>query len=170
MHLFAVSSVVYPVSLEQTLSNLSPGQLLDFTTHTHTTANQYLIKIVGSKGFKTHWGKVEVTLVSNDGRNESFWLSSMSQQSNIQEQQSYPSVSTSLSPNVGQVGLSAGIGSSQKESSYQLSMQSLIVAHPSLINLTHVLLKYSKYKGWIYSGDESWSIDKVFLTDSDGQV
>ena len=105
-----------------------------------------MIKIVGTKGFKSHWGKVEVTLVTPEGKNESFWLSSMSQQSVSHE-------------------LSGG----QKELS-QHSMQSLIVAHPGLINFTQVLLRYTKYKGWIYSGDESWSIDKVFITDSDGQV
>lgn len=92
------------------------------------------------------------------------------EQSNIQDQQSYPGASASFNSNSGQNGASSGLGSSQKELSLQLSMQSLIVAHTALVNLTQVLLKYSKYKGWIYSGDESWSIDKVFLTDSDGQV
>lgn len=110
------------------------------------TANQFIIKILGTKGYKTHWGKVEVTLVTLDGRNESFLLSSMSQQSGGHD-----------------------LGSGQKELT-QHSMQSLIVAHPTLVNFTQVLLRYTKYKGWIYSGDESWSIDKVFIMDSDGQV
>jgi len=111
-------------------------------------ANQFIIKIIGTKGFKTHWGKVEVTLVTLDGRNESFLLSSMSsQQTNGHELN----------------------GSGQRELS-QHSMQSLIVAHPTLVNFTQILLRYTKYKGWIYSGDESWSIDKVLITDSDGQV
>lgn len=89
---------------------------------------------------------MEVTLITIDGKNESFWLSSMSQQSSNHD-----------------------LGGSQKELS-QHSMQSLIVAHPTLVNFTQILLRYTKYKGWIYSGDESWSIDKVFITDSDGQV
>lgn len=111
--------------------------------HNTQIANQFIIKIVGTKGYKTHWGKVEVTLITLDGKNESFWLSSINQQSNGHD-----------------------LSSGQKEH----SMQSLIVAHPTLVNFTQVLLRYTKYKGWIYSGDESWSIDKVFITDSEGQV
>lgn len=134
-------------------------------------ANQYMIRIVGSKGYKSHWGKVEVTLVTFDGRNESFWLSSMSQQSNTHELGGGSSGASNSATSGASSGGATGNGAaSQKEFSHQLSMQSLIVAHPTLINFTQVLLKYSKYKGWIYSGDESWSIDKVYITDSEGQV
>lgn len=131
------------------LANYSKGRgKMYLTTHEDAPfcANQFIIKIVGTKGYKTHWGKVEVTLVTLDGKNESFWLSSINQQSNAHE-----------------------LGANQKDAS-QHSMQSLIVAHPTLVNFTQVHLRYTKYKGWIYSGDESWSIDKVFITDSDGQV
>lgn len=131
------------------LANYSKGRgKMYLTTHEEAPfcANQFIIKIVGTKGYKTHWGKVEVTLVTLDGKNESFWLSSMNQQSS---------------------GLD--LSGNQKEST-QHSMQSLFVAQPTLVNFTHLLLRYTKYKGWIYSGDESWSIDKVFITDSDGQV
>ena len=58
----------------------------------------------------------------------------------------------------------------QTQLNQQQSMQSLIVAHLSLSNLTHVLLRYTRYKGWLYSGDESWPIDKVLLVDSDGRA
>lgn len=108
-----------------------------------------MIKIVGSKGYKTHLGKVEVTLVTADGKNESFLLSSINDR---------------------QTSNSYDLNSSGQKEPSQHSMQSLIVAYPSLVNYTHVLLRYTKYKGWIYSGDESWPIDKVYITDSDGQV
>lgn len=107
-----------------------------------------MIKIIGSKGYKTHWGKVEVTLIAADGKNESFWLSSLNQQTNNHE----------------------SINGNLKGENSQHSMQSLIVAHPTLVNFTQIYLRYTKYKGWIYTGGESWSIDKVFITDSDGQV
>lgn len=107
-----------------------------------------MIKIIGTKGFKTHWGKVEVTLVGQDGRNESFWLSATtSQQSSTNHE----------------------LPSGQRDL-IQHSMQSLIVSHLALANLTHILLRYTKYRGWIYSGGESWSIDKVYVADSDGRV
>jgi hypothetical protein len=44
------------------------------------------------------------------------------------------------------------------------------VAHPIIRNVTNVILTYTKYKGWIYSGKESWNIDKIELIDSDGQM
>lgn len=108
-----------------------------------------MIKIIGTKGYRSHWGKVEVTLLTLDGKNETFLLSSMSSQP----------ISQSFE----------GAISGSKEM-LQHSMQSLIVAHPNLSNLTRVLLRYNRYKGWIYSGDENWPIDKVFITDSEGQV
>lgn len=44
------------------------------------------------------------------------------------------------------------------------------MAHPILSNVTNVILSYTKYKGWIYSGKDSWAIDKIELTNSDGDV
>jgi hypothetical protein len=44
------------------------------------------------------------------------------------------------------------------------------VAHPIIRNVTNVILTYTKYKGWIYSGKETWNIDKIQLIDSDGQM
>ncbi|RWS06517.1 Pancreatic lipase-related protein 1-like protein [Dinothrombium tinctorium] len=54
-----------------------------------------------------------------------------------------------------------------KESSI---IQGLVVAHPILRNITHVVMKYSKYRGWIYSGKDFWAIDKIALTNSDGET
>lgn len=47
------------------------------------------------------------------------------------------------------------------EISDQVYVQGLLVAHPRLINITYANMTYYKYKGWIYSGLESWTIDKV---------
>ncbi len=44
------------------------------------------------------------------------------------------------------------------------------MAHPIIRNVTNVILTYTKYKGWIYSGKETWNIDKIQLIDSDGQM
>lgn len=133
------------------LANYSKGRgKMYLTTHEDAPfcANQLLIRVVGTRGYRTNWGKVEVTLLTIDGKNESFWLSSsMNQPSSNYD----------------------GMGSIQRENS-QVNLQSLIVTHPTLVNFTQIQLKYNRYKGWIYSGDVSWSIDKILLMDSDGQM
>ena len=47
-------------------------------------------------------------------------------------------------------------------------IQALVVAHPIIRNITHVSLRYTKYRGWIYSGKDIWAIDKILLQNSDG--
>lgn len=49
-------------------------------------------------------------------------------------------------------------------------MQSLIVAHSELKNVTEVVLSYTKYKGWIYNGKSEWSIDRIEIQDSSGMM
>jgi len=49
-------------------------------------------------------------------------------------------------------------------------LQGLLVAHPRVRNVTRVSLRYGKYKGWIYSGKETWSVDKIELTTCTGQI
>lgn len=49
-------------------------------------------------------------------------------------------------------------------------IQGLVVAHPVIRNVTHAVLTYTRYKGWIYSGKETWGIDKIEVTDSKGEV
>jgi len=48
-------------------------------------------------------------------------------------------------------------------------IQGLMVAHPLVRNITNTIIKYTKYRGWIYSGREFWAIDKIALTDSEGE-
>ncbi|RWS29716.1 Pancreatic lipase-related protein 1-like protein [Leptotrombidium deliense] len=48
-------------------------------------------------------------------------------------------------------------------------IQGLVVAHPKLRNITHVIMRYSKYRGWIYSGKDYWTIQKIALTNGDGE-
>lgn len=103
-------------------------------------ANQFVIKLIGTSGYSTYWGKVEVVLLTNDGRNETYLLSATNQ-----------------------------VGDDNNDD-YVGHVQSLIVAQATLNNFTQVLLRYTKYKGWIYSGQENWSIDKLYITDSEGQV
>lgn len=45
-------------------------------------------------------------------------------------------------------------------------IQSLIVAHPKLTNITEVILTYNKYKGWLHIGKNQWNIDRIELLDS----
>ena len=45
-------------------------------------------------------------------------------------------------------------------------IQSLIVAHPKLTNVSEVTLTYTKYRGWIYYGLNEWHIDRIKLLDS----
>ncbi|XP_075676898.1 uncharacterized protein LOC113799451 isoform X2 [Dermatophagoides pteronyssinus] len=45
-------------------------------------------------------------------------------------------------------------------------IQSLIVAHPKLTNVSEVTLTYTKYRGWIYYGLNEWHIDRIELLDS----
>lgn len=49
-------------------------------------------------------------------------------------------------------------------------IQGLVVAHPAVRNVTHAIVKYTKYRGWIYSGKDTWSFDKISLTDSNGET
>ena len=49
-------------------------------------------------------------------------------------------------------------------------LQGLVVAHPIVRNITHVLLRYTKYRGWIYSGKDFWAVDKIILQNSDGEM
>lgn len=133
-----------------------------------------MFKIIGTKGYKPHWGKVEVTLLGADGKNESFWLSSIQNVggtggSNLSSASSSGPAAAAHELVAGNSAAAAAASLSRAEL-VQQSMQTLIVAHPSLSQFVQVLLRYTKYKGWIYSGDESWPIDKVFITDSDGQV
>ncbi|XP_015786678.1 pancreatic triacylglycerol lipase [Tetranychus urticae] len=49
-------------------------------------------------------------------------------------------------------------------------IQGLVVAHPLVRNITSAIVKYTKYRGWIYSGKDFWGIDKIVLTNSDGEM
>lgn len=49
-------------------------------------------------------------------------------------------------------------------------IQGLVVAHPLVRNITSAIVKYTKYRGWIYSGKDFWGIDKIALTNSDGEM
>lgn len=49
-------------------------------------------------------------------------------------------------------------------------IQGLVVAHPVIRNVSTAVMTYTKYKGWIYSGKDQWGIDKIELTNSDGDV
>lgn len=49
-------------------------------------------------------------------------------------------------------------------------IQGLVVAHPLVRNITSAIVKYTKYRGWIYSGKDFWGIDKILLTNSDGEM
>lgn len=44
------------------------------------------------------------------------------------------------------------------------------MAHPELINITHLVITYTRYKGWIYNGKNEWNIDRIELVDGSGQV
>lgn len=48
-------------------------------------------------------------------------------------------------------------------------IQGLIVAHPKIRNLTQLVMKYTKYRGWIYNGLDKWMFDKILIYDSFGQ-
>ena len=48
-------------------------------------------------------------------------------------------------------------------------IQGLVVAHPLVRNITNTIIKYTKYRGWIYSGREYWAIDKIALTENGGE-
>lgn len=41
-------------------------------------------------------------------------------------------------------------------------------AHPALSDPSKVVLKYTAYKGWIYSGISRWSLDRLILTNAFG--
>ena len=47
-------------------------------------------------------------------------------------------------------------------------IQSLVVAHPKMTNITEVIMTYTKYSGWIYSGKDEWYIDRIEVLDSRG--
>ncbi|XP_055945860.1 pancreatic triacylglycerol lipase-like isoform X1 [Argiope bruennichi] len=49
-------------------------------------------------------------------------------------------------------------------------IQGLIVADPSVRNVTAVIVKYTKYRGWIYTGLDRWDIDKIQIHNSNGHV
>ena len=46
----------------------------------------------------------------------------------------------------------------------------ILVPHPALSEVTAVQLKYTAYKGWIYSGFSRWAIDYIHLMDSYGNT
>jgi len=47
-------------------------------------------------------------------------------------------------------------------------LQKLVVAHPAVTDPVKVVLKYTAYKGWIYSGISRWSLDRLIITNSFG--
>ncbi|KAG8195855.1 hypothetical protein JTE90_008547 [Oedothorax gibbosus] len=96
-------------------------------------ANQYRIAISSTRGQGTTWGKLEISFIGEDSGNETFVLTSESQ-----------------------------------EISDQQSIQGLIVADPSVRNVSAVVLKYTKYRGWIYTGLDRWDIDSVQIHSSHG--
>ncbi|XP_032672754.1 uncharacterized protein LOC116844814 [Odontomachus brunneus] len=49
-------------------------------------------------------------------------------------------------------------------------LQKIIVPHPAVNNLEGIEIKYTAYNGWISSGLESWTIDKVSIIDSFGKT
>lgn len=46
--------------------------------------------------------------------------------------------------------------------------KALVAAHPAVVNITRVVLTYTKYRGWIYGGRDTWFVDKVSVLDSFG--
>jgi len=48
-------------------------------------------------------------------------------------------------------------------------LEKLIVAHPALEFPVEVQITYTAYQGWIYSGQEEWSMDKLTITDGFGK-
>ncbi|XP_042857442.1 uncharacterized protein LOC122243795 [Penaeus japonicus] len=46
----------------------------------------------------------------------------------------------------------------------------ILVPHPAISEVTGVQLRYTAYKGWIYSGFSRWAIDQIVLMDSFGKT
>ncbi|KAM7286773.1 pancreatic triacylglycerol lipase-like [Ixodes scapularis] len=46
--------------------------------------------------------------------------------------------------------------------------KALVAAHPAVVNITRAVIKYTKYRGWIYEGKDAWFLDKVSVLDSFG--
>ena len=48
-------------------------------------------------------------------------------------------------------------------------MDKLVIVHPAIVP-TEAHLLYVAYEGWIYSGRQQWSVDKLTITGSEGEV
>lgn len=46
----------------------------------------------------------------------------------------------------------------------------ILVAHPAIVQVNQIQLLYVAYNGWLYSGAQIWSVDRVILTDSYGNT
>ncbi|XP_054922869.2 pancreatic triacylglycerol lipase-like [Dermacentor andersoni] len=96
-------------------------------------ASQYKLVVNSSAGQEPSWGKIELELFAESGANETFSVTTDSQE------------------------LRGGQGE-----------KVLVAAHPAVVNITRIVIKYTKYRGWIYGGKDSWFIDKVAILDSFG--
>ncbi|XP_077486170.1 pancreatic lipase-related protein 2-like [Amblyomma americanum] len=96
-------------------------------------ASQYKLLVNSSMGQEPSWGKIELELFAESGANETFSITTDSQE----------------------------LRGGQAE-------KVLVAAHPAVVNITRVVIKYTKYRGWIYGGKDSWFIDKVAVLDSFG--
>lgn len=96
-------------------------------------ASQYKLVVNSSAGQEPSWGKIELELFAESGANETFSVTTDSQE----------------------------LRGGQAE-------KVLVAAHPAVVNITRIVIKYTKYRGWIYGGKDSWFIDKVAILDSFG--
>lgn len=44
----------------------------------------------------------------------------------------------------------------------------MLVAHPAIRHISQLQLRYTAYKGWLYNGADTWTIDKVAIVNSFG--
>lgn len=96
-------------------------------------ASQYKLVVNSSAGQEPSWGKIELELFAESGANETFSVTTDSQE----------------------------LRGGQAD-------KVLVAAHPAVVNITRIVIKYTKYRGWIYGGKDSWFIDKVAILDSFG--
>lgn len=96
-------------------------------------ANQYKIIVNSSAGLDSTWGKIEVTMYTDTGDNETFAVTQDAEE------------------------VKGGEGA-----------KTLVAAHPAIVNVTKIVAKYTKYRGWFYGGKDTWFVDKISILDSFG--
>ncbi|XP_037077008.1 pancreatic triacylglycerol lipase-like [Pollicipes pollicipes] len=98
-------------------------------------ANQHRVMVSGQNGPDGQtYGRVDVTLVSSNGVNETFPLTN---------------------------GDGDEIGR---------PLVRMLVAHPAIRHIGQLQLRYTAYNGWLYTGADSWTIDKVAIVNSFGST